>query len=110
LFISEEETEPATVVQPDFIDELKDITCKDGNKVAFSCKVVGDPKPIVTWYKDDCLIRNSSDFYQTYDGFTAMMMIEDVYPDDMGVFKCLAENKGGQTESKAHLIVLGKKT
>ncbi|XP_064619618.1 titin-like isoform X3 [Lineus longissimus] len=102
----EEESEPATLVAPDFIEQLKDVSCKDGEKVAYSCKVVGDPKPIVTWYKNDRLIRNSSDFFQTYDGFTAKLLIEDVYPADMGVFKCLAENKAGQAESTAHLIVL----
>ena len=36
---------------PDFEEELADCTAELGETVKLACRVIGTPKPIVSWYK-----------------------------------------------------------
>lgn len=36
---------------PKFVEDLRDLVAKPGQNITFSCKITGQPKPVVKWYK-----------------------------------------------------------
>lgn len=54
---------PVTVVSsdvaPSFKEKPKDQMGLDGDRIVVSCKVLGSPKPEVTWYKNKVQIQKS---------------------------------------------------
>lgn len=62
------EAQPAEeYLPPEFIVELKPSQAKVGEPYQLECHVTGNPLPVVSWYKDDVCIDNSSDFKITYN-------------------------------------------
>ena len=69
----------------------------------------GDPKPVVTWYREGVEIKPSRDFNLYQDSTTASLVIKQTYIEDSGVYVCRAVNPHGQTESSATLTVTPQK-
>lgn len=57
----------------------------------------------IVWYKDGCLIWNSSKYLVSRSGHEARLAIRDVKDSDAGVYECDA----GSVSSKATLTVKG---
>lgn len=57
----------------------------------------------IVWYKDGCLIWNSSKYLVSRSGNEARLAIRDVKDSDAGVYECDA----GSVSSKATLTVKG---
>ena len=53
---------PSGTAPPRFTQLLKDIETHEGEKVQFDCKVVGNPPPMVKWYRGKMEIQSSLDF------------------------------------------------
>ena len=80
----------------------------DGDQVTLTCGISGTPKPMITWYKDDKLLPNCTDFEQSYDGRTAKLVIDEVFEDDTGEYKVVAKNTAGEVSMAALLDVRGR--
>lgn len=96
---------------PRFVKEIQSQKVMDGGKVKFNAKVIGNPMPEeVTWYHDDKIIANNPDFHVEYDKKTgeASLFIGELFPQDAGLYECLATNVYGQAVTDANLIVEGK--
>ena len=47
---------------PEFIRGFSNLTTYEGEQVRFQVEVRGHPSPIISWYRDGELIRDSPDF------------------------------------------------
>ena len=56
---------PTDATAPKFIQLLKDTTSIEGQRVQFECRVIGNPKPDVKWYRDHQLIHTSA-YYEVF--------------------------------------------
>lgn len=91
---------------PKFIEKLQPITTPDGYTIQFECKVEGSPRPQITWFRQTAIIKQSQDFQMFYDDDNvATLIIREVFPEDSGVFTCVAKNSVGYASSTTELTV-----
>ena len=77
-----------------------------GNQFEFVCKVEGNPRPQITWFRQTAIIKPSQDFQIFYyDDNKATLVIKEVFPEDAGTFTCVAKNCVGFASSSAELGV-----
>ncbi|XP_053324277.1 obscurin [Spea bombifrons] len=91
---------------PIFITELQNQEVQDGYPVSFDCVVIGKPMPTVRWFKDGKVIEEDDHYMinEDHEG-CHQLIITAVIPKDMGVYRCLAENRMGVSSTKAELRV-----
>lgn len=63
--------------------------------------------PEVKWYKGREQITDSEDFRYENDGDTYRLVIAEVFPEDSGMYKCVAENEAGTASSSFTVFVEG---
>ncbi|KAM3929260.1 obscurin, partial [Leptodactylus fuscus] len=91
---------------PIFITELQNQEVQDGYPVSFDCVVIGKPMPTVRWFKDGKVIEEDDHYMINEDQEGChQLIITAVVPPDMGVYRCLAENRMGVASTKAELRV-----
>jgi hypothetical protein len=95
---------------PQFIEGLKDVSIEDTNPLVLQCKVTGDPKPMIKWYKDGKILKHDQDFQQMFIGDTTKLDVFEIFPDDEGVYKCIAKNSVGECSTECYLTVTGMST
>ena len=103
-----EVTEEINRVAPEFTTELEDIHTTDGGKAVFEAHVSGQPRPTVTWLKEDVDLAEAEEFQISYKDEVALLTIPDVYPEDAGQYTVVAKNELGSAMSTAELFVDGK--
>lgn len=59
----------------------------------------------ITWYKGDSVIKQSRYFRMENDRDTFSLKISEAFPEDEGVYKCIAMNSQGSITTKANLKV-----
>lgn len=91
--------------QPQFVKPLSEMTIKDGEALKLTCIVQGDPDPNVTWLKNGELLSSSDILDLKYRNGTATLSINEVYPEDEGLYTCKAKNSLGETETTCRLTV-----
>lgn len=94
---------------PRFEVELRGAVTVVGSTARLSAKVIGHPKPIIEWYKDDkeVLYAGRIRFEDAPDGEIALV-VRDVRLTDQGRYKCVASNRQGKDFSSSSLLVTGK--
>lgn len=93
---------------PTFTKHLNNARCCDGDSVRLECHVSAQPKPHITWKKDDVeLSECNADISTKYDGEHAVLIIDRIYPEDEGEYKCIATNSIGTSISAACIVVDG---
>ncbi len=119
---------PATK-PPQFGTNFRGANVKEGERSHFEARLapIGDPFLKVEWFKDgvplsmgtfqffDLLINldlisplSASRIHPHFDfGFVALT-IQPTYPEDSGVYTCVATNRVGQAETSAQLNCQGK--
>ena len=100
--------EEVTEVAPQFTTQLESIQTTDGGKAHFEAVVSGQPRPTVTWLKDDVKIEEAEEFQISFEEEVASLTIPDVYPEDAGRYTIVAKNVLGTAMSSAELVVEGK--
>lgn len=66
----------------------------EGNTVRLFCRSTGYPEPLVVWFDPEENIVFDSEKYQVTD--TGDLIIRQIsWHDDMGEYKCVAENQLG---------------
>ncbi|NWT83943.1 PALLD protein, partial [Lanius ludovicianus] len=98
---------------PVFTKGLQNIRATKGQLVVFECRVHSTPTLQVHWYREYDQIVDSADFRILRKKACSSAVPEDVctlviteaFPEDSGIFKCVAENEFGSAASSAHLSV-----
>ncbi|KAM0731548.1 Myosin light chain kinase, smooth muscle [Formica fusca] len=86
--------------------ELRDLRCCDGDAVSLECKVYATPEPpLIRWERGGKIIAMTGDFAAEFDGETARLSIQHVYPEDEGEYTCVAYNDLGKAYTSACLVV-----
>ena len=70
-------------------------------------KISAQPPPTVSWYKDGKSIRNKPRYKTSFVKDIASLDIQEVLPEDAGVYECVASNPAGTTKSSVELMVPG---
>jgi hypothetical protein len=94
--------------KPDFTKALKDLTIRDGETLTLTCSVQGDPEPQITWSKNGKAISSSEIMDLKYKNGVATLTINEVFPEDEGVYTCTATNSIGSTETSSKLTIKRK--
>lgn len=92
---------------PRIILDLKSLTIKSGDPVKFQSQAIGNPPPVVSWYKDDepLIMDARIKEFQENDTFTLLLLESSAA--DSGCYECVAENAHGKVYSRAYLTVIG---
>lgn len=91
---------------PQFTIQLRDKDVKEAEKLTFECKVVGEPAPQITWFKgDEKISEEPKKIIIESDEGIQRLVIESVEVFHQGLYKCVAENILGTTQTEAKLTV-----
>lgn len=93
--------------KPEFIVPLHDLNIHDGEQLVLSCHVKGDPEPQITWSKNGKSISSSDIIDLKYRNGVATLTINEVFPEDEGIFTCTATNSISAVETKCKLTIKG---
>uniref|UniRef100_A0A3B3WG38 Palladin n=1 Tax=Poecilia mexicana TaxID=48701 RepID=A0A3B3WG38_9TELE len=105
--IQHDEDSAGQGVAPSFDQKLKHYKVFEGMPVTFSCKVHGDPKPKVYWFKDGKQISKRSEHYRISrdpDG-TCSLHTAAASLDDDGNYTILAANPDGRVSCTGRMMV-----
>ncbi|XP_048868536.1 obscurin-like isoform X15 [Brienomyrus brachyistius] len=91
---------------PDFVEILADCTAELGQTVKLACKVIGTPKPSVTWYKDGRPIEVDPHhiIIEDPDG-SCTLILDNLTADDSGQYMCFAVSSAGSASSLGKITV-----
>ncbi|CAL2029366.1 unnamed protein product [Caenorhabditis brenneri] len=92
---------------PEFIVALQDKTTKTSEKVVLECKVVGEPKPKVSWLHDNKTITQESITIESIEGVERVTITSSEL-SHQGKYTCIAENSEGTSKTEAFLTVQGE--
>ncbi|NXI48985.1 PALLD protein, partial [Chloroceryle aenea] len=98
---------------PVFTKVLQNIRATKGQLVVLECRVRATPTLQVHWYREYDRIIDSADFRilrkkacsSAVPEEVCTLVITEAFPEDSGIFKCVAENEFGSAASSAHLSV-----
>ncbi|XP_066933586.1 peroxidasin-like [Clytia hemisphaerica] len=95
------------IVPPKIVSQPSDTTVQSGNTIAFRCRATGDPKPIISWKRNDVQITDGRRFrINPNDG---SIEIKDIGKIDEGRWECNARNSLGDEKATFSLNVIGSK-
>lgn len=88
-------TAPAATLKvlapPNVVRGSQDSEVIEGEGLDLPCEVTGDPKPVVTWTRENGLLPEG----RSRILLDNTLRIEDVRPEDQGRYMCRAQNEGG---------------
>ncbi|NXC05715.1 PALLD protein, partial [Orthonyx spaldingii] len=98
---------------PVFTKGLQNMRATKGQLVVFECRVHSTPTLQVHWSREYDQIVDSADFRilrkkacsSAVPEEVCTLVITEAFPEDSGIFKCVAENEFGSAASSAHLSV-----
>lgn len=93
--------------KPTLVEPLKPQSVKEGQSVAFRCKISGKPTPEIAWSKAGKPIKPSKYFQMQRDGDICTLRVTEAFPEDEGTYKCEGINPAGNVSTTASLKVLG---
>lgn len=78
----------------------------DEHPAELVCFAVGDPKPIIQWFKNDMVIveGNRVKVVEDSDG-RSILKLNPALHHDVGIYKVVARNKVGQTVSRTRVVL-----
>ncbi|XP_031135963.2 palladin isoform X2 [Sander lucioperca] len=100
-------------VAPTFVKGLHDVSTVNGQLVVLECRLRGTPPLQVMWYREDEQVLDSDDFrilrkkasYTSVPEELCTLVITEAFPEDSGLFKCVAINSFGTVSCSAILEV-----
>ena len=73
-------------------------------KVIFFCKVIGFPRPLITWLKNDSTLTGGM---VVQNGSSSSLMLQSVTKEEtFARYKCIAKNSLGEVSSKEGVLVV----
>ncbi|XP_075215545.1 obscurin isoform X4 [Lycorma delicatula] len=90
-----------------FFREKPQITpIREEQNAELSCLAVGDPKPIIQWFKNDLVIGESNRIKIIEDeSGRSVLRLQPALSIDAGIYKVVARNKVGQTVARTRLVM-----
>jgi tRNA A-37 threonylcarbamoyl transferase component Bud32 len=90
---------------PFFREKPQTAAITDGEPIEISCLAVGDPAPIVQWFKNDMVLQESRriQFHSDAQG-RSILRLDPAIEFDIGIYKAVARNKIGQTSSRTRVV------
>ncbi|XP_067852358.1 myotilin-like isoform X2 [Heptranchias perlo] len=103
----------STGIPPVFTKCVQDVTSPKSQLVVLECRVQGSSPLSVQWYKEERLIKDSADFriLRKKACLTAVpeevctLVITEAFPEDSGLYNCVATNQNGATSCCGQLTV-----
>lgn len=95
---------------PSFSVPLKMHNSPERYECYMSCAVTGNPRPHVTWYRNNISLNTNTNYYITNTCGVCSMMILKVGPKDSGNYTVVAESPLGRVECSTKLVVKGTTT
>ncbi|KAM3612052.1 uncharacterized protein V6R79_001862 [Siganus canaliculatus] len=100
-------------VAPAFVKCLHDVSTVKGQLVVLECRLRGTPPLQVMWYREDEQVLDSDDFRilrkkassASVPEELCTLVITEAFPEDSGLFKCVALNSFGTVSCSALLDV-----
>uniref|UniRef100_A0AAQ4S783 Ig-like domain-containing protein n=1 Tax=Gasterosteus aculeatus aculeatus TaxID=481459 RepID=A0AAQ4S783_GASAC len=100
-------------VAPTFVKCLHDVSTLNGQLVVLECRLRGTPPLQVMWYREDEQVLDSDDFRilrkKACSGSVpeelCTLVITEAFPEDSGLFQCVALNPFGRVSCSAVLEV-----
>ncbi|MEQ2303885.1 hypothetical protein AMECASPLE_021306 [Ameca splendens] len=91
---------------PDFENILANCTAELGQTVKLACKVIGVPKPVVTWYKDGRTVEADPHhiIIEDPDG-SCTLILDNMTADDSGQYMCFATSPAGNASTLGKITV-----
>ncbi|XP_069876144.1 titin-like [Dipodomys merriami] len=101
IFSSDITNEP-----PEILQEMpKHARCREGDSVILECVISGEPQPVVTWFQNGVPLKPNQKFQCEAINCSYRLYINNVNSQDLGNYKCVAENNSGTAESILNLTV-----
>ncbi|GBN78554.1 Twitchin [Araneus ventricosus] len=97
--------DPNAPVPPEFVIPLRNVMAVENKSAQFTCKVTGNPKPTIIWYKGTRELMDGGKFTMLKDGDTYSLVVSEAYGEDADEYACRATNKGGSRTSRAELLI-----
>uniref|UniRef100_A0A671YRG4 Immunoglobulin like and fibronectin type III domain containing 1, tandem duplicate 3 n=1 Tax=Sparus aurata TaxID=8175 RepID=A0A671YRG4_SPAAU len=91
-------------VPPSFSVPLKTHNSPESYECYMSCAVTGNPRPHVTWYRNNVSLNTNTNYYITNTCGVCSMVILKVGPKDSGNYTVMAENNLGRVECSTKLV------
>ncbi len=85
------------------------MTINSGDPAKFQSQAIGNPSPVISWYKDDHPLELDNRKKTFQEGNTYTLLILEGVAADSGCYECVAENDHGKVYTRAFLTVLGDK-
>ena len=95
---------------PVFKERIQNLNVIEGENAGFDVRVVGNPEPVVEWFKDGAQLEDEGrvmiiDDVDDHEPELFSLVIENCKPSDAGEYKCLAMNEAGKDACTAQLVV-----
>ncbi|XP_066015799.1 hemicentin-1-like [Pocillopora verrucosa] len=87
---------PALATQP------QNDTSTEGKNVTLTCNATGNPEPVLSWFKDENLVKSSHRI--SFSADNKLLKITNVYRTHRGKYLCLAHNEVGNASSKIAIL------
>ncbi|XP_052748802.1 obscurin isoform X3 [Galleria mellonella] len=90
---------------PFFREKPQILPIREGENVQLSCYAVGDPKPVIQWFKNDMVLAEGQriKIIEDDDG-RSTLKFEPAMHHDIGFYKVVARNKVGQTVARTRIV------
>ncbi|CAH1113157.1 unnamed protein product [Psylliodes chrysocephalus] len=94
-------------VAPHFTKPLQPKIVEEKETAKLECVVTGQPMPNILWFKEGKPIKSTPDHVLTFNPETGLATLEIIKPtpDDEKIYSVKAENKFGQAECRANLVI-----
>ncbi|CAK8673795.1 unnamed protein product [Clavelina lepadiformis] len=92
---------------PSFEVPVKCSEIVEGDNAQFDCKIRGNPRPDICWYKNGQLIDYPTDriWAETSGDGKHKMIVENASLEDRGTYRCTIVNRLGRTSSATLLNI-----
>ncbi|PIK60946.1 putative titin-like [Apostichopus japonicus] len=101
--VTEEKKEDTIFIE--LVQELTDVTVNIGDTATFTCRVIGFPRPTITWLINGNPLSDDR-FISVYelDGICTLVITE-VIEEDETVYELVATNEAGTVTTEAELLI-----
>ncbi|XP_020293629.1 obscurin isoform X3 [Pseudomyrmex gracilis] len=92
--------------QPPFFREKPQICpIEEGKPAQLACLAVGNPKPLIQWFKNDIIIQENNRIKVTEDDEgRSILSLNPAKEHDIGIYKVVARNPIGQTAVRTRVL------
>lgn len=93
--------------QPPFFREKPQICpIEEGKPAQLVCLAVGDPKPLIQWFKNDMVVQESNRIKVIEDAEgRSILTFNPTKEHDIGIYKVVARNPIGQTAVRTRMLL-----